>query len=131
MTKAKGTPSLIQIRMKGGSGTLIFNPGDVVSGGVEIFPQEAITCRNVSISCGWRTEGKGNTNRRAIWSNTFDVTLITENNPFMEQFEFTIPDEPWSYAGHFINIIWSIEVKIDIAMGRDINQEQRFVVQPS
>lgn len=120
----------IRIRLKGDEGTLRFAPGDTVSGLVEVFPDEIIRCRGVEISVLWYTEGKGRRDEGIVQSWRYDVPQIGPGQGFNEAFSTTLPSAPWSYAGHFINIVWAVHVKIDIALATDFNREARFLMLP-
>jgi len=120
----------IRIRIKEAAGSLRFAPGDQIEGSVEIFPNNTINCQAVEISVLWYTEGKGRRNEGIVETQRFDVRQIDPQQGFNEQFRVTLPSTPWSYAGHFINIIWAVHVKIDIPMAPDFNQETRFLLLP-
>lgn len=122
--------SPIRIRLKGGDGTNHYRPGDTLSGVIQIHPDTTIQCRSVEYRVGWRTEGKGRRNEGIVQEKHFDITEINPASPFYEQFDVQLPRSPWSYAGHFINIVWSVQVKVDIALAKDYNEEYAFIVQP-
>lgn len=129
--KAKNPTPEIMVRFKGAGQTRVFQPGETIQGIVEINPISDLNCRAVEIKIGWHTEGRGSRAEGYPYLNRRDdVTSLSPFQPFIEEFDFVIPPEPWSYSGHLINIIWAVEVKIDIAMGRDKNYVERFVVNP-
>ena len=129
--KAKNPTPEIMVRFKGAGQTRVFQPGETIQGIVEINPISDLNCRAVEIKIGWHTEGRGSRAEGYPYLNRRDdVTSLSPFQPFIEEFSFVIPPEPWSYSGHLINIIWAVEVKIDIAMGRDKNYVERFVVNP-
>ncbi len=119
----------IRIRIKE-EGSLRFPPGELIEGLVEIFPETMMRCRAVDISVLWYTEGKGRRDEGIVQSWHYDVEQIGPGQSFSEGFSATLPSAPWSYAGHFINIVWVIHVKIDIPMSADMNREARFLVLP-
>ena len=55
---------------------------------------------------------------------------LVANTPIVQSFAFNLPAEPWSFAGHYINIIWQVEVIVDIPLGVDLHAEQPFVMAP-
>lgn len=112
------------------SGIGIFNPGDRVSGAVEIQPHERIKVRKVEVSLRWETQGKGNMNFQDIGKTVEDVDEILPENPLVIPFDWRMPSEPWSYHGHFITIVWKIKVKVDIPWARDMNDEQTLILEP-
>jgi hypothetical protein len=125
-----GTDSAIRIRIKDAVGELRYAPGDQIEGSVEIFPDNPIRCQAVEVAVKWYTEGKGRRDEGIVESQRFDVRQIDPGQGFSEQFRVTLPSTPWSYAGHFINIIWAVHVKIDIPMAPDFNHEVRFLLLP-
>lgn len=127
----KNMDSPILIRIKGEEGALRFPPGEQITGLVEIFPEESIRCQGVEIQVLWYTEGKGRRNEGIVQSWRYDVKHIGPGQGFTEAFNCTLPSAPWSYAGHFINIVWTVHVKIDISLAPDINRESRFLMLPS
>jgi hypothetical protein len=118
----------IRIRLKGGT---IYAPGDRVTGVFEILPEQTINCRGVDIKIGWRTEGKGRRDEQFIYSERYHIPELPNNKTYGETFAVELPDAPWSYAGHYINIVWFVLVNIDIPLATDIHAEQRFVLQPA
>ena len=127
--KNMDSPILIQIHDDEGS--LRFPPGEQISGLVEIFPETTIRCQGVEIRVMWYTEGKGRRNEGIVQTLRFDVKQLGPGHSFREPFSCTLPSAPWSYAGHFINIVWAVHVKIDIPLSPDINRESRFLLLPS
>ena len=128
--KAKNPTPEIMVRFKGAGQTRIFQPGDTLHGIVEINPRSTINCRAVEIKIGWHTEGRGSRAESYLYTNRRDDVKQLNIEPFIEEFDFVIPPEPWSYSGQLISIVWSVDVKIDIAMGRDLTHSERFVVDP-
>ena len=129
--KAKREAGVIQIQIKGGEGK-IYHPGDIVEGVVEILPDVDIpNVRKIEVKVGWETQGKGNIDRRAIeiWTRD-DMPILEANIPFYQEFSAKLPNQPWSFHGHYINIVWAVIVKIDVARAKDLNASQRFVLQP-
>jgi hypothetical protein len=48
----------------------------------------------------------------------------------VQSFALTVPDAPWSYAGHYVNIVWRVLIVVDIRFGRDIRHDEPIVVAP-
>jgi hypothetical protein len=129
--KGKRRQPTIDINLKGFKESLVYHPGDIVAGVVEIRPRKEIKCRGVEIKMGWHTEGKGDRDEGILNTIEVDVGVISERMPVVEHFDFRLPDGPWTYHGHHINIIWAIEVKIDIALAPDINAQQKIILKPA
>lgn len=112
-------------------GTRRFAPGETISGSVEIDPHHPLRCQAVEIQLLWYTEGKGRRDEGLIAGERYEVRGIDPHEGFRERFDFTLPSAPWSYAGHYINIVWVIHVKIDIPLATDLHREARFLLLPS
>ena len=129
--KAKNQTPEIMVRFKGAGQTRVFHPKNALEGIVEIHPTHDIKCRAVEIKIGWHTEGRGTRAEGYPYiDRRDDITELSMMQPFIEQFSFVIPSEPWSFSGHYVSIVWSVEVKVDIAMGRDLTHSEPFVMQP-
>lgn len=129
--KAKNPTPEIMVRFKGAGKTRTFSPGDTLEGIVEIHPTADIKCRAIEIKVGWHTEGRGSRAEAFPYlDRRDDINMVSMMQPFVDQFSFVIPSEPWSYSGQYVSVVWSIEVKVDIAMGRDLTHSESFVMQP-
>lgn len=122
---------VISIRLKGTGQTQVFHPGDTLSGMIDIQPDKLVKCRQVVVSVGWHTEGRGDSNAMSMYEDKLPITEISPEIPLQHQFDVVLPFEPWSYAGTLIRIVWAIHVKVDIAFGMDMNQYLQFVLEPA
>lgn len=129
--KAKNPTPEIMVRFKGAGQTRVFHPSDTISGIIEINPSRNINCRAIVIRIGWHTEGRGTRNEGYLYNNRIDHNgQLNIGDTIVEEFDFVIPPEPWSYSGQLISIVWAVEVQLDVPMGFDIKHEENFVVQP-
>lgn len=82
-----------------------FRPGDQISGTVQ-WSQLNKTPESVDIRLIWYTVGKGDTDNEIVDSH------VLKNAPEQgeEQFSFTAPGRPYSFAGKLISLLWAIEV---------------------
>ncbi|HKZ69642.1 MAG TPA: hypothetical protein VI547_15410 [Anaerolineales bacterium] len=123
----------IRISLSGGEsmgGMMRFEPGGVVQGSVQVTPQDNINCKSVYVRFGWHTEGRGDRDSGTAVEIPLATGAIAANVPISQQFNVILPKEPWSYAGHYINIIWEAKVTIDIPLAADINAGQPFIMAP-
>jgi hypothetical protein len=111
-------------------GTPSYEPGSVVQGTVHVTPQEDIKCNHVWVRLGWHTEGRGTRAEKVIEQMDIAQGVLSAHTPISRSFNFNAPREPWSYAGHYINIVWEVKVTIDIPLATDVNQSLPFVVTP-
>lgn len=99
--------------------------GGTVSGRLRMTADEMIECRKLSVAVGWHTEGTGDTDSETVFETTVHEGEIY---PGDQEFPFScdLPDGPISYAGHLINVIWSVSARLDLAWKRDPTAEQLF-----
>ena len=99
--------------------------GETVSGSVVVQAEEPVRCRAVVVSVGWHTEGRGDRDEETLWEQrVHEGELLPGEHRF--PFSATLPAEPMSYAGHYININWQVKATIDVAWARDPHAERQF-----
>lgn len=94
------------------------------------MPLEEMTCRSVYIVLQWRTRGRGTPHAQTVHRLDVHQGELKANWPLTFDFEFVLPQEPWSYTGHYINIHWEIMVGIDLSWQTDPTQTVQLVVSP-
>jgi len=105
-------------------------PSEDISGEILIIPDGDIRCKNVSARLQWRTEGRGDRDQGKVDELILAQGTLKAGMPTQYPFHFILSDSPWSYAGHYINIVWEIAVVIDIPFAKDVNYSQPFVMAP-
>ncbi|MEJ2746355.1 MAG: hypothetical protein P8183_00310 [Anaerolineae bacterium] len=111
-------------------GALRFRPAEYVQGSVTVIPDSEVKCKHVYVRLEWHTEGRGTQFRQKVEElDVFSGTLQT-GMPRSFEFSFQLPEEPWSYEGHYISIVWAIVVQLDVPWGRDVKQEEVFLLTP-
>lgn len=124
----------IQITLNGGEmlpgNILRFDPNGMLAGTVQIVPQENINAKGVYVRLEWHTEGRGDRDSGRAAELQIGSGQLSANQPLVQGFNFQLPPQPWSFAGHYINIVWTIKVTIDIAFAADLNASQVFVLAP-
>jgi hypothetical protein len=105
-----------------------FGPGSTISGQIRLMPQASVNSRRVLLRLGWHTEGRGTRASGKIEEIEIAQGSLSQGIPLSYDFAFRLPLEPWSYAGHYISIIWELEVIVDRPMARDINLIQPFIL---
>jgi len=114
-----------------GEGPLNFHPGAVVQGYVEILPHEDLQCRHVFARLRWQTEGRGDRDEGVgIEQDLFQGKLQSGLSRTFS-FHLVVPDQPWSYAGHYVSIVWALEVMIDLPWSRDLRERMPVVIAPA
>jgi hypothetical protein len=107
-----------------------FAPGEAIQGSVQIVPDSDIRANHVWIRLQWHTEGRGDRDQGRVAEADVFQGVLTAQTPVTYGFNFTLPREPWSYAGHYINIVWEIVAEIDVPMAPDLRQGQAFILAP-
>lgn len=107
-----------------------YEPGSMVQGTVYMTPQEDIKCNHLWVRLWWHTEGRGTRAEKVIEQIDIAQGVLSAQTPISRSFSFNTPREPWSYAGHYISIVWEVKVTIDIPLATDVNQSLPFVLAP-
>lgn len=107
-----------------------FEPGNPLQGSVQLVTDSDVRANHVWIRLQWHTEGKGDRDEGRVAELDVFQGVLTPQMPMQYSFNFTLPDAPWSYAGHYINIIWEVVVEVDVPMAPDIRQGQLFILAP-
>jgi hypothetical protein len=109
---------------------ILFRPGDLVQGSASIMALEPLNSRSVYIILQWRTRGRGSTHISTVQRLDVHQGEIKPDWPLSFSFEFVLPQEPWSYTGHYINIVWEVMVGIDLSWQTDPTQTVTLIVAP-
>jgi hypothetical protein len=111
-------------------GLMVYPPGATVTGRFELMPNRDLECRHLLLQLEWHTEGRGDRDGKVIEEADLFQGVLTAGVSIGEDFVFTLPDQPWSYAGHYVNIVWAVSIKIDIPRAKDVNASQPFIMTP-
>lgn len=84
-----------------------FFPGDVLHGYAEWQLEDAPQSAEVRLS--WYTEGKGDQDVYVARHEPLDNALAVD----ARDFEFELPDQPYSFSGKLITLCWALELIID------------------
>lgn len=112
----------ITIALRGGkevTGVRHYQPGDVIQGSVSVTPESKLKCDHLYLRAVWHTEGRGDRDKGIAAEADLYQGEIAGGVPFHKTFHLNLPMEPWSYAGHYVNIVWEIEATIDVSWARD------------
>ena len=107
-----------------------FRPGEILQGSVQITPAADLDARHVYIRLKWHTEGRGDRDEAVLAEQDMFQGMLKAGTPVFYSFHFKLPSEPWSFAGHYVNIIWVIEASVDLALARDLRDQKSFVLAP-
>jgi len=103
-----------------------FDPGSTVEGTVTVTPQADLNCNGIKIRLEWHTEGRGDRDRKTVDEMVAFQGVLAGGQPAVFPFRLTLPDQPWSYTGFYINILWEIVADIDLPLA--INPKSRFPI---
>lgn len=111
--------------------TKLFRPGESVRGTVTVYPQESFACAHLYLRLIWHTEGRGTQHKETVQEADLFQGEFMASMPQTYDFQFDIPNGPWSYDGHYISIIWKVEAQLDVSWARDPKISQPFLLQPA
>ena len=95
---------LIEIQTEGGG--VVFAPGEVVSGTVSW--QLDAPASGVEVRLFWYTRGKGTSDVQVVKAQHFDAAGASGRR----NFRFVLPEEPYSFSGKLISLIWALEAVV-------------------
>lgn len=107
-----------------------FTPGETLKGMVQILPDKNLNCRHLYVRLQWHTEGRGDRDSAVVAEQDLYQGTLSSGMPTYHDFSFTTPRGPWSYSGHYVNIIWEIIVTVDVPMGGDPKATLPFILSP-
>ncbi|KAA3662888.1 MAG: hypothetical protein DWQ04_12220 [Chloroflexi bacterium] len=123
----------IDISIQGGEdsfGVPLFRPNQVIHGNFTVFPDANVKCQHLYARLIWQTEGRGTRFREIIQEDDLFQGEFQAGMPRSFDFQFPLPADPWSHEGHYVSIVWGIEVQIDVAWSKDPKQIANFVLSP-
>ena len=123
----------IQILLTGGrviNNWPCYEPHGELSGSVIITPGNDLNCQHVLARLKWHTEGRGDRAEKVVAEQDLFQGHLSAGQPQHFDFHFALPGEPWSYAGHYLSIVWEVEVEIDLPLAFNPKRLERFVLAP-
>ena len=112
------------------AGFMRYEPSSPISGLVQIVPNQDVNARKAAVRLRWRTEGRGDMDSESIGETEIWQGNLVKGRPVQGQFSFQLPQQPWSYSGHYITIVWEIFVYVDVLLTGDPKFAVPFVVRP-
>ena len=110
---------LIEIHLDRGGDA--YRPGESVTGAVSWQLDAPAT--GVEVRLFWYTRGKGTTDVRVVKAQQFDVPGMAGHRAF----QFVLPEEPYSFSGKLVSLIWAIEA---VVQPGERSGRQELVVAP-
>lgn len=121
----------IEITLRGGEqvGAIHrYDPGGVVQGSVQITPDSNLNCKHLYVRAQWYTEGRGDKDEGIGAEQDVFQGELREGVPSYYSFHLKLPQDPWSFAGRYVNILWEVEVSIDLPMARDPKASELIIM---
>ena len=81
----------------------VYLPGEPISGTVTW--ELETPAEGVELRLFWYTRGKGTTDVQVVKALHFDSSGTSGSRPF----RFVLPEEPYSFSGKLISLIWALE----------------------
>ncbi len=123
----------IQITLREGepAGALLrYDPGGVMRGEVRLTANEQVNCRGAYLRLMWHTEGRGDRDEAKVNEIVLATGAIPAGTNVARAFEFNLPQEPWSYVGKCVNIIWEVIGVMDVPIAKDVIVSEQFILAP-
>ncbi len=107
----------------------VYRPGETVRGELAVEVNAPCACKALTVSCRWRTHGKGNRaegpeDRRVLFQGEL-LPGMTPRYPF----EFAVPRGPATYRGKLLNVDWYVAARADIPWALDPKAEAEFLLE--
>ena len=128
MSKATIEIRLRDYEMQGGMPW--YRPNEVISGTITIYPEQNVKCEHLYARLQWRTEGRGTPYKEKVAELDLFQGELQLGFPNEYQFDFRLPDGPWSYEGKYIKTVWEVEVVIDVPWAKDPKESVGFIMEP-
>ena len=97
----------------------------------ESVGEHAIAIRKIRVDLdrvARHTEGRGDKDEGVGAEQDLFQGELRANTPAYYRYHLKLPQEPWSYAGRYVNIIWEVEASIDLAWARDPKMAERIIM---
>lgn len=107
--------------------------GETLSGRMTWTASSQKQPKEIKISMGWRTEGRGEVDRQTVEEIRLGEDRFSANGAVYSDFNFPIPRSgPVSYDGSLIRIIWEVRIVVDMPgfFSRDDKETYGFRVLP-
>jgi len=114
--------------MSAGSVTIVldrlaFEPGETLRGSYKLATPELTRLKEVEITVGWHTEGKG---RKARCVEHREVREAGEGGAVEGKFSAVLPPTPLSYDGVLIKVRWAVRVRASFSDAGQLRSEKVF-----
>lgn len=103
-----------------------YQPGESLAGNYAIEATSSDAIQAAELSILWHTEGKGDEDLAVHQFERVSMETEPDWNPHEpRRFHSVLPNSPLSYDGVIVKIRWRIRVRVFLAGGRELVEEQR------
>ena len=106
----------------------VFHPGDTISGHVVVETDSDVRCDGLDVVLNWRTHGRGTVATGTVNTLRLFSGEWTGATTLRYAFQFTVPDGPVTYHGHYLNVAWFVNAQADIPWKFDPKAEVEFTL---
>jgi hypothetical protein len=103
-----------------------FDPGSTLEGTITLTSQADLNCTAIKVRAEWHTEGRGNRDQQKADEMVVFQGVLPGGQPTVFAFRLTLPQQPWSYSGDYINILWELVADVDLPLA--INPKSRLPI---
>jgi hypothetical protein len=107
-----------------------FDPGAAIEGRLTVTPSADLNCNGVKLRLEWHTEGRGDREGGVSEEAILFTGILPGGQPAAFPFRVKAPEQPWSYAGHYIHIIWELAADIDMPLAVNPKSRHPVVIRP-
>ncbi len=108
-----------------------YHPGEQVKGHVEVEVTETCSCPGLELTVGWRTHGRGNVDRGSEQSEILFEGEWAANEVHRHPFAFELPNGPFTYRGHFLNVDWNARATVTVPGIGNLQAREDFLLTAS
>ena len=107
-------------------------PGDEITGEVHWTAEKDCTPKKITVSLGWRTEGRGDADRDVVASADQDGGPVFAGDVTKIPFRVRVPaDACPGFAGTLVRLVWFVGVRVDLPWAIDEKAEVEVGVGPA
>jgi hypothetical protein len=102
----------------------VFRPGDTLTGGFALRPEEDDPVRTAELSVLWYTREPGTVDRGVCHFEEFTVVDGDHQSLYRDRsFRTQLPDGPFSYDGEVVKVHWAVRLRLRYVNGEEVVQE--------
>ena len=105
-----------------------YRGGETVRGEIEVRTDEDVRCDGLTVELRWKTHGKGN----SVHGDPVEVELFQGDwrAGAIQRYPFAIelPKGPFTYHGHYLNVVWEVRARADVPWAIDPKAEREIAV---